>query len=251
MLSFANGRFLQTNLIRVVQDEQLNSITLYNKTSHTEPYKPTFSHLNLQPFVKTGLEKYDQTFIEKTGFNIALEWFLMPHRYNESRYLAQMTALEHLIHVYVEHQPSNRIFRKAEFKKQLRPALEKTIKDIIPQLNGYSSNREHYETLLEDLKRRIGDLNRRSLWLNLNSMLSIYRVPLDGLNEVLPELIKIRNQIVHRGFHEQSSEQKSLRKYLSALEELLKRIFLSLLDFRGQRRTFFNEIEFKDFERLP
>ena len=251
LLSFANGRFLQTNLIRVVQDEQLTSITLFNKTSHAEPYKPTFSHLNLQPFVKTGLEKYDQNFIDKTGFNVALEWFLMPHRYNESRYLAQMTALEHLIHVYVEQQSSNRMFGKAEFKKQLRPALEKTIEDIIPQLKGYSSNQEHYETLFEDLKRKIGDLNRRSLWLNLNSMLSLYRVPLNGLNDFLPELIKIRNQIVHRGFHEQSSDQKSLGKYLSALEELLKRIFLSLLDFRGQRRTFFNEIEFKDFERLP
>ena len=78
-----------------------------------------------------------------------------------------------------------------------------------------------------------------------------YRVPSDGLVEFIPNLIKVRNKIVHKGFHERSTDNKSLSTYLSAAEELLRRIFLSLLDYEGDYHTYFGIVDFRPFKKLP
>ena len=117
ILSFANGRFLQTNILKLYQGGKLYSITVYSQFSATAPYKPPFSYLHLRPIIKIGVKNYTEELISKTGMDVALEWHLMPHTYNEDRYIGQMTALEHLVHVFREQRPSNRVLHKSKFKK--------------------------------------------------------------------------------------------------------------------------------------
>lgn len=250
ILSFANGRYLRTNILKLYQGENLSHITLYRRFSNARPYKPPFSYLHLRPIIETGVNNYTKELISKTGIDVALEWHLMPHTYNEDRYIGQMTALEHLIHVFREHRPSNRVLQKPKFKKIVRPALQGKLDELLPQLYDDSDEKDEYVKIIEEFKGKIGNLNMQPLQSSLKLMLEDYRVPLDGLIEYLPDLIKVRNKIVHSGLHKPSNDQKSLGTYLSAAEELLRRIFLSLLDYDGTYQTYFETVDFRPFKRL-
>jgi hypothetical protein len=251
ILSFANGRFLRANILKVYQGEKLTDIVLYRHFSNNRPYKPPFSYLHLQPIIEIGIMSYTKELISRTGMNVALEWHLMPHTYNEDRYLAQMTALEHLVHVFRENRQSNRALQKSKFRNIVRPALQEKLDELLPQLYDDFHENDYFINIIEEFKGKIGNLNMQTLQSSLNSMLAEYRVPLDGLMEFIPDLIKVRNKIVHRGLHSASNEQRSLGTYLSAAEELLRRIFLSLLDFDGSYQTYFKTVEFRRFSRLP
>ena len=251
LLSFANGRFLRTNILKVYQGETLSNLVLYRRFSNVRPYKPPFSYLHLRPIIEIGAKRYTKDLISKTGIDVALEWHLMPHTYNEDRYLGQMTALEHLVHVFRKQRFSNRVLQKSKFRNIVRPALEGKLDELLPQLYDDFQEREHFINIIEEFKEKIGNLNMQTLQSSLLLMLAEYRVPLDGLGEFIPDLIKVRNIIVHRGLHTPSTEQKSLGTYLSAAEELLRRIFLSLLDYDGTYQTYFETVDFRPFHRLP
>lgn len=251
LLSFANGRFLRTNVLKVFQGRELSNIILFRIFSKARPYKPPFSYLHLQPLIEIAVKGYTNDLIRKTGMDVALEWHLMPHTYNEDRYLGQMTALEHLVHVFREQKSSNRALQKAKFRNIVRPALEEKLDELLPQLCDGPQEIEHFENVIKELKAKIGNLNMQTLLSSLQSMLAEYRVPMDGLNEFIPDLIKVRNEIVHRGLHVPSSEQDSLNEYVSAAEELLRRIFLSLLDYDGTYQTYFEVVQDRPFHRLP
>jgi len=251
LLSFANGRFLKTNVLKVYKGGVLSNLTLYRRFSDSPPYKPPFSHLNLQPIIELGVNRYTNDLITKTGMDVAIEWHLMPHTYNEARYLSQMTALEHLVHTYRKHRTSNRVFPKGKFRNIVRPALQKTLDDIIPKLCDDPQEKDHITKIMMELKAKIGNLNMQTLQSSLQEMLTEYRVPLDGLTEFIADLIRVRNKIVHKGLHEQSIDQRSLSTYLSVAEELLRRVFLSLLEYEGNYQTYFETIDSKSFKRLP
>jgi hypothetical protein len=251
LLSFATGRFLKTSILRVYRGGTLSNLTLYRRFSDARPYKPPFSYLHLRPIIELGVNRYTTELISKTGMDVALEWHLMPHTYNEDRYLGQMTALEHLVHVFREQRPSNRVLPKAKFRNIVRPALQKKLDELVPKLCDDPKEIEHVTNIMAELKAKIGNLNMQTLQSSLQSMLMEYRVPLDGLVEFIPDLIEARNKIVHKGLHERSTDQKSLSTYLSAAEELLTRVFLSLLDYEGDYQTYFGTVDFRPFKRLP
>jgi len=251
LLSFANGRFLKTSILRIYRGGTLSRLTLYRRVSDSRPYKPPFSYLNLRPIIELGINRYTTGLISMTGMDVALEWHLMPHTYNEDRYLGQMTALEHLVHVFREQRPSNRVLPKPKFRSIVRPAIEERLDELVPKLCDDPQEKEHITGIMTELKAKIGNLNMQTLQSSLQSMLIEYRVPLNGLAEFIPSLIEVRNRIVHKGLHEQSNDQKSLSTYLSAAEELLRRIFLSLLDYEGSYESYFETVDSKPFKRLP
>ena len=104
--------------------------------------------------------------------------------------------------------------------------------------------------IVTELKGRLGNLNMQSLQSSLRAMLQQYLVPLEGLDGLIRDLVNVRNDIIHRGLHEGSAYQKSLTMYLSAAEELVRRIFLALLDYNGNYQTYFAVAESVPFVRL-
>ena len=251
LLSFANGRFYQTNVLRIYHGGQLSKISIFRRISKTRPYKPPFSYLNLQPFIEVTVNQYTPELIRNTGLDVAIEWHLMSHAYNEDRYLGQMITIEHLLHVFREKRPSNRLLPKSKFKKIVRPTLEQKLDEILNSLcdNDSLEEKEAIGNIITELKAKIGNLNMQSLLSSLKCMLNDYRVPLDGLDEYIPRLITVRNDIVHRGIHESLQEQESLSDFVSAAEELIRRIFLSLFAYDGTYRTYFKEVSDCTFKR--
>ena len=132
----------------------------------------------------------------------------------------------------------------------MRPALQGKLDELLHQLYDDPNEKEEYVKIIGEFKAKIGNLNMQSFQSSLQSMLAEYLVPLNGLNEYLPDLIKVRNKIVHSGIHKPSNGQMSLDTYLSAAEELLRRIFLSLLDYDGNYNTYFETIDDIPFKRL-
>lgn len=251
LLSFATGYFLKTNILKIYRGNNLSHLIAYRRFSDSRPYKPPFSYLHLRPIIELGIRQYTEELISETGMEVALEWHLMPHTYNEDRYIGQMTALEHLVNIFREQKPSNRVLEKAKFRKIVRPALEERLDELVPKLCDDPQENDRITSAISELKARIGNLNIQSLQSSLQSMLSEYRVPLDGLTAFIPELIDVRNKIIHQGLHKQSAEQDSLSMYVAAAEELLRRIFLSLLDYEGFYETYFETVDSKEFRRLP
>jgi hypothetical protein len=203
----------------------------------------------LQPIIEHGVQNYTRELISETGIDVALEWHLMHHSYNEGNYLSQMTALEHLVSVFREKKPSNRVLQKSKFRNILKPALQEKLDEIIPQLCDDSLEKEDCLKIIEEFKNKIGNLNQQSLQSSTESMLSEYCVPLDGLNDFIPDLINVRNDIIHRGLHNKSTNQKSLSIYLLVAEELLRRIFLALLNYEGKYNTYFMKNDYVLFKK--
>lgn len=73
--------------------------------------------------------------------------------------------------------------------------------------------------------------NRTTLQDSITAMLQGYDVPLRWLEGAFPRLIKLRNDIVHRGMARKSF-QPQIQHHVDVVRELLTRIFLSFSDTR-------------------
>jgi len=264
MLSFSDGRFISTNIRQTFQNGELRQISLYGRRSVTRPYKPPFSYLNLVPVLGLAVSRYTKKLIDKTGMDVALEWHLMPHHYNEARFLAQMTALEHLVHVFSKLHSSSSIFPKTPnlFKQKIKPGIEAKLDDLQRELGSLEKLPDGFDlaTAITAAKTKLDELNRQSLRTNLFAMLAKYRVPLDGLEDFIqkknkkqdktvPDLISIRNDIVHSGLHKFEDNEGALGQCVAAAEELLRRIFFSFLEYEGNYKTYFKTVEDRTFRR--
>jgi hypothetical protein len=103
------------------------------------------------------------------------------------------------------------------------------------------------EKVQETLSQRLGMLNQRSLQTNLRTLLTRCAVPVLGIEKEIPSLIKLRNEIVHRGHKAESGLPQPLSYYTAVLRELLTRIFLSLLQYKGEYQSYLNGPEWKKF----
>jgi len=88
-------------------------------------------------------------------------------------------------------------------------------------------------------KEKIPELNRHTFKENLFYFLVENNVPLTGIEiNDIEKIIKIRHTIVHQGLHKPELLAQSLGYYLAVLRELLKRIFLKLLNYQGGYQSF-------------
>jgi len=210
----------------------------------SEPRFPLFSYKNLTPIVSLAVERYTEELCENSGIDVAIEWFLMHPRYTEAEFLTGMTALEHLIHVFVKKNPEGGIFTGDIFKEVVRPRLKAALDEVFQSLQNTVPKEEEVQ---EVLSQRLGMLNQRSLQTNLRTLLTHCAVPVLGIEKEIPSLIKLRNEIVHRGHKAESGLPQPLSYYTAVLRELLTRIFLSLLQYRDEYQSYLNGPEWKKF----
>ena len=102
--------------------------------------------------------------------------------------------------------------------------------------------------MVDLLCARIGEINRRPLRDLLFAFLEHYGVPLNGIqNDEISALVQVRNSLVHGGEFRRSPEASRLTDHLLLLQELLRRIFLSLLGYSGHRSSFLNGEQWEEF----
>ena len=237
-LSIAQGRRIYWSVRRQCVGGRLDCLTLAGSRPTSPPLEPLFSILNLEPIVETVLENYTDKLIEKTGLEIALDWYLAHPRFIEAEFLTSMTALEHLVNIYIDQAESRAVLPKNEFRK-LHEKLKSVISSEITRMTSegvqlLTSSSE----LIEMLQKGLGNLNRYPLRQNIRTMLNDYDVPIKGIEHHIDTIVRIRNDIVHRGTPgEDTLAGQSLFSYLVVLRELLKRIFLTLLCYEGEYQT--------------
>lgn len=243
ILSLAEGRFINWSIRKTIINGKACSARLFGPRGTTEPQFPIFSFLNLEPVLKLAVEKYTRQLCDDTGIDLAIEWFLMHPRYSELRFIAGMTALEHMIHVFSELNPLGGLLPRRTFRDSVRPRVESELRAAIAALQNYSQWNQEVEIMSE----KLGSLNQRRLQENLKKMLEHYQVPMRDLVGEIPNLIRLRNNIVHIGHRPGSPDNPGLTHYNPVLRELLTRIFLTLLKYEGQYQSYLSGPEWIAF----
>ncbi|WP_432799003.1 hypothetical protein [Poriferisphaera sp. WC338] len=242
VVSFADGHFMRPSTRRAFKDKTLAQIDFTGKGRGSKPYMPPLHPLNYNESLPPLIQAYTQECIDKTGINVAIEWHLMPHLYNEARFISQMTAIEHLIHIFSKQSSDSTYINKNIFRNDIAPKITDTLKQ---ELTKIPLNDEKRENAVQEMGQNLKGINRRSLRSNLDRMMLAYDVPLDDLEDIIGSLIEMRNGIVHRGLSD--SKNGKLSKRVAEAEELLRRIILAILGFNGRYTCWLNKIEDKEF----
>ncbi len=165
--------------------------------------------------------------------------------------MTTMTALEHMIHTFAKYSDASELFPRQVFKKHISPLIKDAIESSVEKVMSKLPASWDKSTLARrrcEAVDKISEMNRRSFKNNLCLFLEKKHVPLDNIkDEDIYKLILIRNRIVHRGIYKANDGEESLTYYLVIIQELIKRIFLTLLDYHGSYWSFLNGAEWKEF----
>jgi hypothetical protein len=253
ILSLSNDKYIAWTCRNLYFNESWMSSFFIGPRRSGKPSRPLFTYLNLQPILNLAITNYSEDMKHETGLNIAVEWYLMKSTYSELQFLNTMTALEHLVYVYTKREKKERIFPNNTFEKvigpKVREALDKAL-DTLLNSEKYFVKRETYPDKVKAAKEKITEINRYPFKENLWKFLGKHKVLLDDIEQDIEPAISARHKIVHRGLYHQDSGDQSIRDHLAVLEELLKRIFLSLLKYEGEYQSFLNGPEWKKFSPL-
>ena len=237
MVSLAEGRIVRWSFRHIVYGRKILTSEFVGPQRTGVPFDGAGHFLNLQPFVELAIRRYTPSLRSRTGFSVALQWFLSHPPYTEQQLLAAMTVLEHLAATYVARYGCPKIVGTRTFR-----ALKT---DLTRALNEFANDRQrrHRRTLQQKLQRfhgKISGMNDAPLRDKLAAMLISYRVPLTGIEHLVADAIKTRNRVVHSGIYSSEFDgSERLFEHVMILRELLKRIFLTLLNYKGSYETRF------------
>ncbi len=128
-----------------------------------------------------------------------------------------------------------------------RRAIERAYKEAASTL-GEPTDPLANDRLRNGLRRlcaRIRHLNDTTFSDGLFAMLDTYRVPLVGIKDRIVPAVNARHAIIHEG--QANEEYEELTFHVAVLRELLKRIILTLLEYKGRYISFLNGQEFLEF----
>lgn len=245
VVSFADGHFMRPAVRQVFSGDKFVKADFLGTNQGTPPYKPPLHWLNFSESLPPLIRAYTQDLVDRTGLNVAIEWHLMPHIYNEARFLAQMTAIEHLVDVFSKHSPDSTYIDRKIFNSTVAPAIVSALRQL---LDGPSLGSEVSSDAKEGMVKSLKGINRRSLRSNLERMMRDYKVSLDGLEDLIKPLIDVRNDIIHRGLSCPENGTPILGQRVAEAEELVRRIILALLGFQGRYTSWLDRIEDREFK---
>ena len=189
----------------------------------------SFHKLNIQPAFDAAV----RSFFEPSGANglgLAIEWMAQDSTYNEIRLISAMTALEHLLDVNLD-EADTFILPEEEFA-----ALRKTVANALKDIGGEAIAKPH----LNEMKGKIGELNRRALRRKIEILVAKWQVPMQGIHDKrIQDALTARNKVVHTGRHEKALEtDPGLWGHVTVVRELVVRIILTALRFQGEYITY-------------
>ncbi len=235
VLSLAHGCQFFWEIKRVFGDGRLLSVVVRPQMNPLNMRVAVFHHLDLQPALDLAVTAYTDELDERTGIGVALSWFLSVTHSSESQFLHIMIALEHLVHVFSQSSPSASVVPSSFFRNIVRSRLDQTLEDLLG--HEIEDDKKFTRDHADELAQGIGNANRRSFRCRLEEMLKSYSVGFNDLRSQLRDLIKMRNAVTHRGLFradELDPSSTEVERLRNVAEELLVRIFLTLLAYDGR-----------------
>jgi hypothetical protein len=230
-LALAHGGRLQTPRLDYAAGLNLE-ITFFDGTGFT-PEFPAQYHLNHGPFIQALVHRYETKGPLPDILWTALGWMQTDTSFNEMRFLSGMTALEAIIESQLPERRGT-IIPQANFKP-----LRKKIEALIASDDTLS------EDAREILMAKVSQLNTRVFTQKIHALFDHYAIPKrDFEGNVVLDLIKLRNEIVHRGFAPNSAD---LWPSIILVRELITRVLLNEIGFVGRYCCYIGGLNDRDF----
>ena len=249
LTSLAQGTFIDWASFELF--EKINETDYEPVYSERKPIRNDFSSrheiisfLQLSDFLKIVYPNYTDKLDKDQGLNFAIYWYLesLDSGILESRYIKSFTVLELLIFRFTSLEKSEYILKEDDFKelkKQLQKGMSKLLKE-----SSFGKESKTRASLYSNLNC----INKYSFEANLIFFLKQFRIGYSDLIDDLGILIRIRNNITHRGLSE--IELNELIDLYDKLLTLIQRIFLSMLNYQGSYYNWSKKI-YEQFNKNP
>lgn len=248
VLSLAEDRRVDWSIKEVFLRGKRSSILFVGPHSAPNPQCPIFSSLHLQPAVDIAVHVYTDYLRDKLGMGFAIEYFLMRPYSMELQFIAAMTGLEHMLQRFASIQSTGGIISSSLFHSELLPPLRETLRETLQARNSNAGGSQVPEHIIDLLVDKLGEINRTPQRENLFRFLEHYKIPLAGISdEEIKDLVRVRNDLAHGRQYRKTPNAQYLSDHLSVLHELMRRVFLTLLQYRGDRWTFLHRQEWVKF----
>lgn len=197
---------------------------------------PVQHQLNHGPMLQALVDRYFSKGPLPEILWTALGWMQSDTTFDDLRFLTAMTALETIIESELPEKRGTTLAKPAF--KTLRGALDATVA----------------ASTLSDIDKaifstRLAGINRKSFAEKINALFDHYQIPrTDFEGDAIPRLVKLRNDIVHRG---QMPDGVDGWPLIILVRELITRILLSALDFKGSYCCYVGGLHDRQFARVP
>lgn len=239
IISLAEGKLLEWSIRQSAMSDRTLFRTDFYGPKHTGTPRDGIGHfLNLQPILDLAATQYTEDLRRNTGIELAIRLLLAQSSHAELQLVTAMTALEHLASIYNKQTPVPPPLPHEAFKTIIRPALEAAFDDAV-------TNIAHDADGARIVRNKIAGINNTVLKQRLEAMLREYNVPVAGLEKHIDDAIRARNDIIHKGTTRAAFPEFYI--HVAVLREVLKRIVLTLLKYKGQYISFLNGQEFLEF----
>ena len=208
--------------------------------------EPLWYPQNLDPFIQLAVRTYSDALRESRGLDVAIPWFFAHSSYVEVKLTTVQATLEYLVTSFERSRGfSGSALPKELFLEHLRPGFEAAIDTAVGRLQDIV-DAETLGKADELFRAKIGGMNALTIRERLFRMLDEDRVPYAGLQDPVKAAIAARGSIVH-GSKGIPGESGAYIRHIAVLRELVKRIILTLLGYRGKYISYLNGVEEVDF----
>lgn len=230
VLAFSRGAPLPAPIREFCAGDRVH-VTFRESQGGHAPFLPPVSHLDLELLVKAATTSMTALDTCREAFELAVGWLAAPTMYDEVRFLSGMIALESVTCRSLE-RPQMRILGRSQADK-----FESHVRKLV-DAQAFDDDTK------EAIKVKIPELNRRSLVDTVERLLNAWSVARTGISRsALSDLVKLRNAIAHQGATEQD-----LWPFILLVREILVRLVLSMLEFKGRYWCY---LEGRHMRRFP
>lgn len=234
-LALAHGGRLQTPRLDYIEGDVFKAT--FFAGSGFRPEFPVQHHLNHGPFIQALADCYLRRGPLPDVLWTALGWMQTDTTFDEIRFLTAMTALETIIEGQLPERRGTAI-PNSDFRG-LRGKLE----DVI-----MTDERLHGEAQQVFLGK-IAGLNKKTFSEKIAALFDHFEIPKrDFDKDVIVGLVRLRNEIVHRGGIPDSID---VWPQIILVRELITRILLREIGFKGRYCSYVGGLNDRDFPDTP
>jgi hypothetical protein len=174
---------------------------------------------NQEPFIKALVERYERSGSLPDILWTALGWMQTDTTFNETRFLSGMTALEAIVGSLPDKHGT--IIPEASFK-----LLRQHIENVVVADDTLSGEARGI------LIGKVRQLNQKTFSQKIHALFDHYQIPKrDFEGTVVRDLIRLRNDIVHRG---SAPDGVDIWPSIVLVRELITRVLLKEIGFVGR-----------------
>jgi hypothetical protein len=232
VMSFAGARPIKAPVIEAGIEATFRQ-EIWSESTGGMTGHPVVHYLDQDAMFKAAIASYFDAPIKAKNLFFAMEWFAMPASYTEMRLVHAMTALENLVDYNLADEEKFYLpdARFNKLSKAMRAGLAGKI-----QADGEAAFRQA-------LSAKMMDLNRKPIFEKTQILINRWGVPMAGLSlDDFGDAISARNRIIHRGHYYDDetarSQTRNLWDYVLTVRELVARMILTTLGYRGSYLSF-------------